>query len=85
MNLIYNSDQYSVVEFVADDHREALRFGGFEIMDKSGKREIFIGGVLARSFREEVEQLISTEPTVEEIDDFLGKYDEIMCQPVTLH
>jgi hypothetical protein len=85
MNLIYNSEQYSVVEFGADDHREALRFGGFEIMDKSGKREIFIGGALARSFRQEVENLIATEPTIEEIDDFLGKYDELMRQPVTLH
>jgi hypothetical protein len=33
MNLIYNSDQYSVVEFGADDGREALRFGGYEIVD----------------------------------------------------
>ena len=85
MNLIYNSEQYSVVEFGADDHREALRFGGFEIMDKSGKREIFIGGALARSFRQEVENLIATEPTIEEIDDFLGKYDELTRLPVTLH
>jgi hypothetical protein len=32
-----------------------------------------------------VENLIATEPTVEEIDDFLGKYDALMRQPVTLH
>ena len=69
----------------AADGREALRFGGYEIMDKSGKREIFIGGTLAQSFREEVENLIATEPSVEEIDDFLGKYDALMRQPVTLH
>jgi hypothetical protein len=85
MNLIYNSEQYSVVEFGADDGREALRFGGYEIMDKPGKREIFIGGTLARSFREEVENLIASEPSIEEIDDFLGKYDTLMRQPVTLH
>jgi hypothetical protein len=85
MNLIYNSDQYSVVEFGADDDREALRFGGYEIMDKSGKREIFIGGDLAKSFRQEVESLIATEPTEEEIDTYLGKYDALMRQPMTLH
>jgi hypothetical protein len=85
MNLIYNSDQYSVVEFGADDARDALRFGGYEIMDKSGRREIFIGGTLARSFREEVENLIATEPTVEEIDSYLGKYDALMRQPMILH
>jgi hypothetical protein len=85
MNLIYNSEQYSVVEFGADDGREALRFGGYEIVDKPGKREIFIGGTLARAFRENVESLIATEPSVEEIDDFLGAYDLLMSQPVTLH
>ena len=85
MNLIYNSEQYSVVEFGADEQREALRFGGYEIMDKSGKREIFIGGPLAEAFRKNVEDLIASEPTVEEIDDFLGMYDALMSQPVVLH
>jgi hypothetical protein len=85
MNLIYNSDQYSVVEFGADDGREALRFGGYEIVDKPGKREIFIGGTLAQAFRKNVESLIASEPSVEDIDDFLGSYDSLMSQPVTLH
>lgn len=85
MNLIYNSEQYSVVEFGIDDGREALRSGGYEIMDKSGKREIFIGGMLAEAFRKNVENLIATEPTVEDMDSFLGNYDVLMSQPVTLH
>jgi hypothetical protein len=85
MNLIYNSEQYSVVEFGADDGREALRFGGYEIMDKPGKREIFIGGTLAEAFRRNVEDLIATEPSVEEIDAFLGNYDLLMSQPVVFH
>jgi hypothetical protein len=85
MNLIYNSDQYSVVEFGADQELEALRFGGYEIMDKPGKREIFIAGALAQSFRQEVTDLIATEPSVEEIDDFLGRFDTLMRHPVLLH
>ena len=85
MNLIYNSDQYSVVEFGADKGREALRFGGYEILDKSGRREIFINGALAATFRKNVQDLIATEPSMEEIDDFLGSFDELMCQPVHLH
>lgn len=85
MNLIYNSEQYSVVEFGADNGREALRFGGYEIMDKPGKREIFIGGTLAEAFRKHVEDLIATEPSVEEIDAFLGNYDVLMSQPVVFH
>jgi len=85
MNLIYNSEQYSVVEFGADDGRDALRFGGYEIMDKPGKKEIFIGGALAEVFRKNVEDLIATEPSMEEIDDFLGNYDVLMSQPVVFH
>jgi hypothetical protein len=85
MNLIYNSDQYSVVEFGADDGREALRSGGYEIMDKPGRREIFIGGALAEAFRKNVEDLIATEPSVEEIDDFLGNYNSLMSQPIVFH
>jgi hypothetical protein len=85
MNLIYNSEQYSVVEFGADDGRDALRFGGYEIMDKSGKREIFIGGIWADSFRKTVEVLIAGEPSMDEIDDFLGEYGGLMSQSVTFH
>lgn len=85
MNLIYNSEQYSVVEFGVDRELEALRFGGYEIVDKSGKREIFIAGALAYSFRRDVNQLIAKEPSIEEIDEFLGNYESLMSQPVLLH
>ncbi|MFL9927576.1 DUF3567 domain-containing protein [Herbaspirillum lusitanum] len=85
MNLIYNSEQYSVVEFGADVDHEALRFGGYEIMDKSGQREIFIDGPAAEMFRKDVQELIATEPTMEDIDTFLGKFDEMMRHPMTLH
>lgn len=85
MNLIYNSEQYSVVEFGCDTGREALRSGGYEIVDKPGKREIFIGGTLAEAFRKNVESLIATEPSVEDIDAFLGNYEVLMSQPVVLH
>ena len=85
MNLIYNSEQYSVVEFGVDRSLEALRFGGYEIVDKGGKRETFIAGTLAQSFRRDVNQLIASEPSMEEIDEFLGNYDSLMSQPVLLH
>jgi hypothetical protein len=32
-----------------------------------------------------VRDLIATEPSEEEIDDFLGKYDAMMRQPVVFH
>ena len=85
MNLIYNSDQYSVVEFGADKAREALRFGGYEIVDKSVRREVFIGGISAESFRRDVEDLIASGPSEEEIDNFLGQFDLMMSQSVLLN
>ncbi len=85
MNLIYNSEQYSIVEFGADRSLDALRFGGYEIVDKGGRRETFIAGVLAISFRRDVNELIAREPSMEEIDEFLGSYDALMSQPVLLH
>lgn len=85
MNLIYNSDHYSVVEFGAEAGLEAMRFGGYEIFDKPARREIFIAGPLAETFRQNVRELIASEPTMDEIDDFLGSYGSLMAQPVVLH
>lgn len=85
MNLIYNSENYSVVEYSEDAEHEALRFGGYEITDKAVRREWFIGGPQALSFRHGVTELIASEPSIEEIDDFLGQYDGYMRQSVLLH
>ncbi len=86
MNMIYNSPNYCVVEFAAfagGDGREES--GGFEIMDKTAKREIYLGGALADSFRKEVASLIDKEPSIEEIDEYLSRFDSMMRQPLVLH
>lgn len=85
MNLIYNSEHYSVVEFGPDADHEALRYGGYEITDKAVKREFFIKGVHAVTFRKDVSDLIASDPTLEEVDEFLGQYDSYMLQSVTIH
>ncbi|MBU6292895.1 MAG: DUF3567 family protein [Burkholderiales bacterium] len=84
MNLIYNSEHYSVVEFRAESGQEAMRFGGFEILDKPSRREIFLAGELAENFRHHVKELSARQPTEEEIDEFLGSYRPLMAQPVVL-
>lgn len=83
MLMIYNSPNYVVMEFGAGDE-EAGR-GGYEIMDKNARREIFIEGIMAEHFRESVQQLMQGEPTVDEVDEFLGRFDPLMQQPVTIH
>jgi Protein of unknown function (DUF3567) len=81
MQMIYNSPNYCVVEFKdAGGHA-----GGYEIMDKASRRELFLGGVLAEKFRVNVAELIESEPSIEEVDDFLGSFEGLMQQPLTLH
>lgn len=82
MNMIYNSDHYCVVEF---DAHASLIAGGFEIVDKGARREIFLNGVLADDFRRGVADLVASGPTVEEVDAFLSRFDPLMQQRVMLH
>jgi hypothetical protein len=81
MNMIYNSPTYCVVEFGAVNGNVR----GYEIMDKMSRREVYLEGSLAMQFKQQVQKLISAEPSIEEIDDFLSKFNEMMQQPLTLH
>ncbi|MCA3218254.1 MAG: DUF3567 domain-containing protein [Burkholderiales bacterium] len=87
MNMIYNSPQFCVVEFSELENQSAapVTTGGFEIMDKTLRREIFLRGKDAEVFRANVEALIEREPTADEVDEFLNSYSGLMTQPLTLH
>jgi len=89
MQMLYNSDSFAVVMFdVSDESAEgssALNRGGYEIVDKFARKEIFIEGALAQSFKEGVEALIESEPSEEEIDEYLGRFSSLMQHPVVLH
>jgi len=87
METIYNSPQFCVVEFseLQDADGASLRNGGYEIMDKTLRREIFLRGADAEFFKTSVESLIEREPTVDEFDEFLSGYSGLMGTPLTLH
>ena len=97
MQMLYNSDSFAVVQFdvPATDAAAAvqpgaastdrLTRGGYEIVDKFARKEIFIEGALAESFREGVDALIETQPSLEEIDDYIERYASLMQQPLLLH
>ena len=63
----------------------AMKSGGYEIVDKNMQREIYIDGAMAARFREHVTKLIEEEPSLDEVDEFLGQFDSLMHQPVILH
>ncbi|HEU0200851.1 MAG TPA: DUF3567 domain-containing protein [Burkholderiaceae bacterium] len=85
MNMIYNSPHYCIVEFTGFDDDGKHPAGGYEIVDKSLRREIFLGGKDAETFRATVQALIEREPSLDEVDEFLGTYTGLMNQPVILH
>ena len=101
MQMLYNSDSFSVVLFdvayaatetpvaladaEAQAQRKPLTQGGYEIVDKFARKEIFLQGAMAESFKEGVEALIETRPSEEEIDDYIERFASLMQQPVILH
>ena len=97
MQMLYNSDSFTVVLFdvgsaagtravPTEGHAsEPLTQGGYEIVDKFARKEIFLQGAMAESFKEGVEALIGTSPSEEEIDDYIERFASLMQQPVVLH
>lgn len=92
MHLLYQSDSYIVVQFdvpVAPGAQDAgssgLSRGGYEIVDKFARKEIFIEGALAQQFQEGVEALGSGEPSQEDYDDFIACYANLGSTPVLMH
>lgn len=77
MNLVYNSERYSVLEFPTH--------GGFELIDKQGKTSAFIVGELASKFRASMQDMFSNRPSVESIDEFLDDYEAPSEQQLRYH
>jgi Protein of unknown function (DUF3567) len=77
MNLVYNSEHYSVLEFPTH--------GGFELIDKHGKTSAFIVGEIASKFRESMQDMFSNSPSVESIDEFLDDYETPSEQQLRYH
>lgn len=88
MQVLYNSDHFAVMQIDVPDAgavADAPARGGFEIVDKFSRKEIFIEGALAQQFQEGVEALIEQEPSEEELDDFIERYANMGQQPVVMH
>ena len=90
MNMLYNSDSFVVVQFEVPAEASLsgagdLTRGGYEIVDKFARKEIFIEGALAESFKLGVQALIETSPSVEELDSYIGRFSSLMQQPLVLH
>lgn len=90
MNMLYNSDNYTVVQFVVPDETGAEAApvpvrGGYEIVDKFARKGIFIEGDVARCFKDGVQALIDAGPSEEALDDYIAGYTQLAQQPLVLH
>lgn len=88
MHLLYNSDAFTVMQFVADASGDAVGASprvGFDIVDKVGRREIVLDGALAERFSAGVQRLVQESQDVEEFDDFIESFTKSANQRVVLH
>ncbi len=90
MQMLYNSDSYVVVQFDVpepDDAsaQSARHLGGFEILDKRARTEIYLRGAVAESFQRGVQALVDNGPDAEALDDFIGGFTNGAAQPLVQH
>ena len=89
MQTLYNSDSFTVVAFEmsAPDDAAGPRMprGGYEIVDKFTRKEIFIQGAVAASFQQGVQALVAAGPDEEALDAFIAGFAQLAHQPVLLH
>ena len=101
MQLIYNSDSFAVMHFVAEldagvggvagtDKGVAAMLGrtdpgGYEIVDKHARKEIFLQGAVAESFQRGVKALVDQGEDPEALEDYIACYTVLAQQPVMLH
>ena len=93
MQMLYNSASFAVVVFEiaspagADDPLvdATPSRGGFEIVDKLARKDIFIEGAMAETFKAGVEALMAAEPSEEDLDEYIGRFTSLVSQPLVLH
>ena len=87
MQMLYNSDSFAVVSFdvPADEGEGPLTRGGYEIVDKFARKEIFIQGALAESFKLGVQALVESGPSEEAMDAVIERFAVLSQQPLVLH
>ncbi len=94
MQMLYNSDNFVVVAFEigaaeggapAGEGTTLLSRGGYEIVDKFKRKEIFIEGAVAESFQQGVQALVAEGPNQEAMDDYISGFTLLAQQPVVLH
>lgn len=100
MQMIYDSDSFAVLHLVpeaplsadgaatqpsvTEPVRKLLR-QGFEIVDKRSGKELYLDGVWAEIFQQQLQAWQANAPTEEEVEAALDLYTGLAQQPVVMH
>lgn len=93
MNMLYDSESFTVLHVLPDAHEEAeaparaptLLRHGFEIVDKRSGKEVYLDGLWAELFQARLAAWQANTPTQEEVEDTLAGYAELAQNPVVMH
>ena len=90
MQLIYNSAGFAVMHFIVTPATTAEQdvgagAGGYEIVDKLTRKEIYLRGAVAESFQRGVKALVEQGPDPQALEDYIACYTVLAQQPVVLH
>lgn len=77
MNIVYNSDNYYVVEYPVQH--------GYEVVDKQSGRGTYFQGNVADRFRESMIGALGEDPSAEHVDEFLSDFGVLMNFSLTIH
>ena len=77
MNIVYNSDNYYVVEYPVQH--------GYEVVDKQSSRGTYFQGDVAEKFRESMLGALGEDPSPEHVDEFLADFGGLIDFPMTMH
>ncbi len=93
MHMLYDSDRFVVVHMLANalEANEPapsvpqLARHGFEIVDKSSGKEVYLDGSWAELFQQRLEAWQQNTPTQEEVEETLDGYIGLAQTPVVTH
>lgn len=77
MNVIYNSENYYVVQYLGRHM--------YELVDKRSARGAFFQDGVAVRFMRLMRTAVAEDASIENIDEFLGSYDQLATVPVVPH
>lgn len=77
MNVVYDSEHYAILAYPVQQ--------GFELVDKSSSRSLFVQGSVARDLRDAIDRIPDAERNEESIDALLDDYCAGSARPIVYH